>query len=207
MNKYVQYGAGLCGPESWLNFDISPTLRLQRLPVIGRVFCGFGPQFPKTVRFGDIVSGLPLPPGCCEAMYCSHTLEHLALDDLRRALRNTYKYLKLGGRFRFVLPDLEQLAQDYLASQAWNAAHEFMNNSSLGTTSRPKGMSGIIRNAFGNSRHLWMWDYKAMHQELVDAGFQDIRKASYGDSGDAMFDAVEDPERWQRCLGVECWRS
>ena len=36
MGCYVQYGAAYSAPEGWLNFDASPTLRLQKLPVAGK---------------------------------------------------------------------------------------------------------------------------------------------------------------------------
>ncbi|MCI5142460.1 MAG: methyltransferase type 11, partial [Candidatus Electrothrix sp. ATG1] len=31
--QFIHYGCGLSAPESWLNFDASPTLRLQRIPL------------------------------------------------------------------------------------------------------------------------------------------------------------------------------
>lgn len=204
--RYVQYGAGLCGPPAWMNFDVSPSLRLQRLPAVGRVFKTVGPRFPDTVRYGDIVSGLPVGWEFCDAIYCSHVLEHLALHDFRQALRNTFRHLKPGKRFRFVLPDLEQLAVDYLADPSPDAALSFMKDSYLGKTTRPRGLAGLLRQSWGNSSHLWMWDYKSLARELSEAGFQGVRRAEIGDSGDAMFDAVEDPSRWHKCLGMECRR-
>ena len=206
LKRYVQYGAGLCGPESWLNFDISPTLRLQRLPVIGPFFQSFGPAFPRTVEYGDIIIGLPIGIATCDAIYCSHTLEHLALDDLRLAIRNTFMHLRPGGRFRFVLPDLEQLAKDYLADSSADASITFMKDSHLGNTTRPRGLVALLRVAFGNASHLWMWDYKSLERELQQAGFIKIRRANFGDSGDEMFTEVEDAGRWHKCLGMECWR-
>lgn len=206
MSLYVQYGAGLCAPEGWIHFDISPTLRVQRLPVIGRMFGSIGPRFPARVQYGDIVSGLPVGRACCDAMYCSHVLEHLSLQDFRRALQNTFCSLKPGGRFRFVVPDLEQLAADYLADQSPDAAMTFMKDSYLGKATRPRGVMGLLRQWCGNSAHLWMWDYKSLARELCDVGFHGVRRAERGDSGDAMFDAVEDPNRWHKCLGMECWR-
>jgi hypothetical protein len=32
---YVQYGCGFSVGKDWLNFDSSPTLRVERLPIIG----------------------------------------------------------------------------------------------------------------------------------------------------------------------------
>ena len=38
LKKYVQYGCGFSAPEQWLNFDASPTLRFERLPIIGSLY-------------------------------------------------------------------------------------------------------------------------------------------------------------------------
>jgi len=206
MSLYVQYGAGLCGPRGWSNYDASPSLWLQRIPVCGFVFRGVGPAFPSTVQYGDIVKGLPVAPRTCDAIYCSHILEHLSRGDCSTALRNTFSYLKPGGRFRLCLPDLEQLAQDYLANGAATAASVFMEDSYLGMHSRPRGLVGLLRQFLGNSKHLWMWDYKSMEQELATAGFVQVRRAAPGDSNDSHFDEVEDPSRWRNNLGIECFR-
>ena len=111
---YVQFGCGACAPATWTNFDASPTLRLQRIPLLGAVLTRGGPRFPRGARYGDIVRGLPVEPGSCRAVYCSHVLEHLSLEDFRTALRNTFSCLRPGGIFRLVVPDFERLAREYL---------------------------------------------------------------------------------------------
>lgn len=204
--EYVQYGCGLCSPVTWTNFDVSPSLRLRRIPVVGRLARRLGPDWPPNVRYGDIVRGLPVPPESCAGIYCSHVLEHLAYDDVGTALRNTLSYLRPGGRFRLVLPDLEHLAQVYAASGEPDAAHQFMEGGSLGERTRRRGPVAFLRDWLGNSRHLWMWDFKAMAKQLSDVGFVDIRRATIGDSPDSRFRDVEDAERWRDCLGVECRR-
>ncbi len=64
----------------------------------------------------------------------------------------------------------------------------------------------FLKQRFGGSKHLWMWDYKALEFELRSAGFADVRRAVFGDSADPMFAEVEQPERWTNCLGIECRR-
>jgi hypothetical protein len=49
-----------------------------------------------------------------------------------------------------------------------------------------------------------MWDYKSLSQELIKAGFIEVRHAAFGDSVDALFLTVEEQGRWDNCLGVEC---
>lgn len=201
---YVQYGCGWCAPADWRNFDASPTLRYERLPVIGRFYVKNESRFPENVEYGDIVHGLPLPDGSCRGVYCSHVLEHLALEDLRRALRNTHRILGREAVFRLVMPDLEHLTRKYLSDQSPQAALAFMIETALGRERRRRGLMGLALEWLGNSQHLWMWDFKSLRQELESAGFVEIRRAAFGDSPDPAFKDVEESERWHECLGVEC---
>jgi SAM-dependent methyltransferase len=195
---YVQYGCGLSCPAGWLNFDASPTLRLQRLPAIGR-WCGGTVRFPDGVRYGDIVKGLPLAAGTADGVYASHVLEHLTFADCAVALRNTFRLLKAGGLFRLVVPDLECRARQYLKrledgdtqANSW-----FMRAAGLGAEHRSRGAAALARATFGNSAHLWMWDEPAMAAALRQAGFADVRRCRFNDSADPAFRAVEDAGRY-----------
>jgi hypothetical protein len=203
--NYVQYGAGATGPEGWTNFDCSPTLQLQRLPVVGgwiRARCET--KFSDPIRYGDIVRGLPVPDHSATAVYCSHVLEHLSLRDLRTALRHTHRILKPGGTFRMVLPDLRHMAAKYARDESPDAAITFMRETLLGAETRPRGFMGLLRSWLGNSEHLWLWDFESLSRELVDAGFKNPRRVSYHDSGDRMFDAAERADRWRDALGIQC---
>ena len=201
----MQYGAGPYGPDAWKNFDISPTLRLQRLPLVGFIFRNFEPLFSPTIRYGDIVKGLPIAEGSCNGVYCAHVLEHLALDDFRVALKNTYRYMVPNGTFRFVLPDLECYVKDYVARcPDPQASMDFLRLTYLGHNSRRKGLLGLLRTWIGNSSHLWMWDYYSMSHELSAAGFTSIRRAYFGDEEDSMFHLVEEERMFEKGLGIEC---
>ena len=204
IHEYVQFGCGWCAPESWLNFDCSPTLRFERLPLLGRLYTRNEKRFPDNVRYGDIVRGLPIAPNSCRAIYCSHILEHLSLEDFDTALKHTYSYLQPGGAFRLVVPDLEQLARGYLNEDTPEAAARFMEESFLGRKQRPRGLRGFIVEWLGNSHHLWMWDQKAMTAKLAQHGFRDIRRARLGDAEDERFNAVEDGNRFAGSLAMQC---
>lgn len=208
---YVQYGCGLSAPEKWKNFDTSPTLRIQKTPVIGSLIKGrLNAVFPNNVLYGDIVKGLPLKDNSCDAVYCSHVLEHLALNDFRMALSNTYKILKPGGTFRLVLPDLEIIAKSYLESlktKPETASIDFCGNGSLmGVSDRSKGLKGLLTSHFGNAHHLWMWDNYSMTAELKKAGFKDIHKVVFNDNPDEMFKLVEDKDRFENAVALECYK-
>ena len=203
--NHVQYGCGLSAPDGWLNFDSSPSLRLKRLPLVGRAVNRSLPPFPRAVRYGDIVTGLPVPDGSCAGVYASHVLEHLALDDMRVALANTLRLLAPGGLFRLLVPDLEHLAREYLSSSEPGAAVRFLEHSMLGRVSRPRG-AARLREAIGNSNHLWMWDHKSMAVECEKAGFDGVRACVFGDAGDPAFAAVEDAGRFVHAVAIEARR-
>ena len=203
---YVQYGCGLSAPEFWINFDSSPTLRLQRIPVIS-IIANQKVKFPTNVKYGDIVKGLPnIEDNSCNGVYCSHILEHLALEDLRLALKNTYKIIRPGGIFRCVLPDLEDAIVNYMNEKASNpteASINFMNTTMLGLTARPKGIKEQLIHLLGNSHHLWMWDNDSLKKEIIDAGFSNVRKCKYNDCSDERFTEVENEGRFNKAIALE----
>lgn len=204
-DRYVQYGCGLCAPLTWRNFDASPTLRLQKIPLLRRFFLnGAYPVFPSNVEYGNIVKGLPVRSNSCRAIFCSHVLEHLALQDFRIAVRNTYSYLEPDGLFRLIVPDLEKLAGDYVNSKDADASHRFMERSRLGRRSRASSLAGFLREFLGNSSHLWMWDFTSLSAEMRNAGFREIRRAEFGDSDELYFRDVEDEGRWIDAFCMEC---
>ncbi|BBC25709.1 class I SAM-dependent methyltransferase [Pseudanabaena sp. ABRG5-3] len=206
-HEYVNYGCGYSAPEKWQNFDASPTLRFERIPIIGKLYTKNSSRFPANVEFGNIVDGLPIPNESCKGIYCSHILEHLSLEDFRSALKNTYKILKSQGHFRLVMPDLEYSINKYINDPSSDASLVFLKETSLGKERRNRGLTGFALEWLGNSQHLWMWDYRSIAQELKNIGFIDIRRAQFGDASDPMFKDVEDESRWVNCLGVECRKA
>lgn len=203
--RYVHYGCGTTAPETWTNFDASPTLRIERSFWLRWLKRG-DPLFPDDVTYGDILRGLPIQSGSCKGIFCSHVLEHLAFEDFHLALRNTYSYLVPGGVFRLVMPDLRTQVKAYLADSNCYASIRFMETSHLGKRRRPRGVNSLIREWLGNSAHLWMWDEAAVAEKLAEHGFRNIRSARFGDADDPMFLDVETEGRFHDSFALECCR-
>lgn len=194
---YVQYGCGLCVGRSWANYDSSPSLRLQRLPLLGPLLVRAtgAVHFPPGVQYGDICRGSLAPPRSCAGIYASHVLEHLILEDFAVALRHTFEMLQPGGLFRLIVPDLAARARRYVASLdagTIDANGVFMRSSCLGLETRRRGIVSALRGHLGNSTHLWMWDEPSLVCALKQAGFVDIRRCAFNDSEDPAFREVED---------------
>jgi SAM-dependent methyltransferase len=206
MALYVQYGCAWSSPDGWLNFDASPTVRFERLPLIGKLYTKNETRFPANVLYGDIVRGLPVGDNSCDGVYSSHVLEHLTRADVEKALAETYRILKPGCIFRVIVPDLENYARNYLEAVAEgdkNAADNFMRRSHLGVENRSRSPFALLQDWLGNRRHLWMWDYPSLTERLAAHGFCSIRRATFGDSADSAFAAVEDAIRFEDAVAIE----
>lgn len=212
---YVQYGCGINAPQSWINFDASPNLRLERLPLIGTLYAGVKmvngkPQrqrFPSNIKYGDIVKGLPLKANSVQGIFASHVLEHLSLEDCELALSNTFSLLKSGGIFRLIVPNLKEIAMDYVNSSEPSASVVFMQQTLLGKSTSNKNFKSLLSDWLGNSHHLWMWDYSSLELSLKKNGFINIREAFFNDSEDPKFAEVEEKARFSKSVCVECQKK
>jgi predicted SAM-dependent methyltransferase len=206
---YVQYGSGpFSAPAGWKNYDSSPTLRIQKIPLIGKLLKPvMHVSFHPDVLQGDILKGLPgIRENSCDGIYCSHVLEHLAYNDCLLALRNTFHILKPGGYFRCVVPDLASAAKRYIAQLSNNdpkANTAFMEETLLGKEERIRGFKQMIAMTLGNREHLYMWDQLSLTHQLEAAGFKDIRNCAFNDSPDTMFKLVEEEIRFNNAVALE----
>ncbi len=210
MKKYVNYGCGLCAPKEWENYDISLSLRIKKVPILGTLLNGFLPaDFPIHIKYGDIKKGLSVQDNSCDGVYCSHILEHLNLEDFCISIENTYNMLKQGGIFRCVVPDLGVLINAYTESKKANdvnASYQLLRDTALGQERSPNGFKEKFISKFGFHHHLWMWDEASLINELEKAGFKNIKRVKFNDSEDTMFKLVEVESRFIGCLAVEGYK-
>ncbi len=206
----MQFGCGWSAPSEWINFDASPTLRFERLPLVGLAYTKNAARFPKNVRYGDIVRGLPVPPNSCRGVYASHVLEHLTREDFEKALAEVYRILAVGGLFRVVVPDLEKAARSYVAeleSGATDANDVFMRRTSLGREAGDRSIFHKLQSLLGNRHHMWMWDTVGLAHRLSSHGFKVVRRCEFNDCVDRMFCLVEEEHRFRDAVAFEAEKS
>lgn len=204
----VQYGTG---PgvinNDWINFDSSPTLLIQKIPIIGKLITKNKPFFDPNLRFGDIVKGLPLEEESVDFLFCSHVLEHLSLCDFDLAIKNSFALLKEGGSFGIIVPDLEVYINSFIGDKynknSMYPSIDFLKNTHLGLYgSRIKFVERIFY-AFSNSRHLSMWDERTLKNKLLDIGFSDV-SINKKVSKKCVFEQVILPNRLKNSIFVIC---
>jgi len=131
------------------------------------------------------------------------------LDDFNIALKNTKALLQDNGIFRMVVPDLEWAARQYLDRldmQNPEANNFFLDETSLGSRTRPRGIRSLLYSAVQTSAHRWMWDTTALTRVLQDHGFRNVRRCFFGDCEDPMFNKVEDAGRFHHAVAMEARR-
>lgn len=199
----VHYGRGVRAPPEWRNFNVSPTWRVRRIPLLGRLLARGHVAFPANVEYGDGTRGPPIKTASAAAVYRSHMLEHLSLDDLSAVLAKTLhtpagrSLPECRARPRSVCPDFPRrpLFRCGLGLHAADLSRQ-ANASEGGGRFR----AGVFR----------------QQRSLVDVGLQEVAggarrsrisghppRAVQGQSSPGV-EGVEDDDRWADCLGFEC---
>ena len=209
-NICLHIGCGLVTGKDWINTDVSPSLRISQLPLVGKLLITAinGPLWHKSVRYLDIVEGSKGLQGTCDLIYASHVLEHLALSDFHQALDNIKNYLKDGGIFRALVPDLNKYIELYQQERnnqelQNKAAMNFIESIGIGCTVSRSNFYKRINEALANSRHQWMWDTLSLQEAFIQHGFEHVRQCEYGDYTDKRFAQIERQETFANAICIE----
>jgi len=204
----LHIGCGLEFVEGWENIDASPSLKISKIPLIGRPLVSMMGGANWSKKAGDLLKGLSIAPGSCTLMYASHVFEHLSIADFYVALEKVYLYLKPGGILRIIVPDLEKYIEAYIKNRsdkelATKAATDFMHHSWIGHQGSRRSFDRRLRDAFSNHRHQWMWDEPSLKNALAKQGFINIRRCNYREWSDPRFAAVEKEIRHADSVCIE----
>lgn len=191
----VNLGSGQHGPESWVNFDRSPTMLLRRFPAVKRGLRRVGvlgerhldEWAPHIIR-RDLTKPLPFETGSVDGIYSSHFLEHIYLDDARALLRECHRVLRPGAVLRLALPDGEQWARELIEAgddPSGEAGRRYHARLGSHPETRPTG-KGALTFRIGAHVHRWQPTRGLVAALLREAGFADVsdRKFREGDLPD-----------------------
>jgi predicted SAM-dependent methyltransferase len=96
--KYLNLG---CGPKyvnsnDWINADMLP--------------------YGNEVIQCNFLNGIPFESNKFDLVYHSHVLEHFSKKDGKNFIKECYRILNSGGVLRIAMPNLEEIAKQYLAN-------------------------------------------------------------------------------------------
>src|SRR5208282_4395307 len=104
----LHLGAFDCSLDGWLNTDITPHIWISKIPFAANILYKVG-LLPEErylqhkngvfsrLKYMDLTKPLPLPDESCVAVFSSHVLEHLFVDEVKRLLAEILRVLKHGG--------------------------------------------------------------------------------------------------------------
>ncbi len=97
--------------------------------------------WPRNVLRLDLRYPLPFADGRFEAVYSSHTFEHLYRDQAAALARECHRVLKSGGICRILVPDLAAAVAQYQASSSDDeAADRLLDRLLMHPRSQAKGL-------------------------------------------------------------------
>ena len=236
--KLLHLGCGLTAPQGWTNVDgslnawLAQRPRLRSLGVALRVVPRdkAAVPWPTNILIADLRKRLPFPDGSFDAVYSSHTIEHLHRDGALKLLREAWRVLRPGGRCRTLVPDLKKIVDDYVAGRAVDADGKTVttplpaggngSRTAAGAPDparamltrlmmRPEGdaAGGMLYRAYRSGadfhHHKWMYDGASLAALMAEAGFRDCRQRGFLDTEIPRLEQVEMQNRYDDGVAVE----
>jgi SAM-dependent methyltransferase len=185
---WLNLGCGHNSSESWQNFDRSPMIALRRHMWLKRLLKMAGvlsdehiPPYPDNVSRRDLVRPLPFEDGTVSAIYSSHMLEHMYIEDARRLLGECYRVSQKGAVLRLALPDALYYARELVEAGDdvdGKAALHYLEMLRSYPDNRPTGAKRVAFTG-GSNWHKWQPTPGLVRSMLADAGFTDIKEFEY----------------------------
>lgn len=191
----LNLGSGPRVVPGWVSIDRSPSIALHRVPLLrtalrraGVLAEGQLAPWPREVVRRDLRAPLPYPAASAEAIYSSHTLEHLYLDEARRVLAECHRVLRPAGVLRLALPDARAFAAALLAGSGSASGpgsgsgggdgRVFNQRLQAHPESRPGMVAAVVR-AAGSAVHRWQPTEDLVGELLADAGFTEVHSRRF----------------------------
>lgn len=128
----------------------------------------------------DITQPWPVPDGTVNFVYGDNVIEHLRLEDARRAFRHTFDAMAPGGVLRLSTPDVEASARSYLENGELARAGLERNRELGKQLDHPVQ---LLAQVYVGAEHYlgFCYDFNALAAEMGAAGF-DVHRCQTGQS-------------------------
>ncbi|KAF3889675.1 MULTISPECIES: class I SAM-dependent methyltransferase [Nostocales] len=189
----LNLGCGQTRPLGWINTDSSLNSLFQKYPIIQHLMIKIHKSIKystSNVIFMDLRYAWKFKDCSVDVVYASHVFEHLTLKTSQLFMNEAFRVLRPNGILRIVVPDLYQLAKNYvsryeqgdeIASQEFL---EFINLHKEGTYSKNRNIFVKILNFLQSypHQHKYMYDALSIKHFMSANGFVDICESTYGES-------------------------
>lgn len=218
----LNLGSGPNGPEGWINLDGSWNAWLAQYPCLRKLMRAINllPKHSVNVSWGrgivihDVRKPLPFPNCSMEAIYASHLLEHLYLNEAGRLLCECHRVLSPGGVLRIIVPDLRSVVAEYLKAIPTDRMADSISADTPADILNKKLLLRNVNAPSGNifyriytalkdfHSHKWVYDAGSLIKYFELAGFNDVREMKVHESRIFGIISVEDSDRILGGIGV-----
>ena len=177
----LHFGCFNCPRDGWVNTDVTPHLRVARVPGLAWLLHKARRMTDeryrehrrgvfRRVNYLNVSRRWPYSTNSFEAIFSSHVLEHLPLHGARVCAGESYRCLQPGGVLRLSVPDLDAHIREFVPARAFDWAVNFFE---AGETSE-------------KNMHHFMYNFDSLSQLLKEAGFPRVvrREHQQGDCPD-----------------------
>lgn len=137
----------------------------------------------------NLAARFPVPDGSVEYVYSEHVLEHLAVEDGLKMLRECHRVLQPGSVLRVAMPSLDFLLEQSVGGdwrdQPWLGQPEY---------AFIQTRAEMLNVSFRWWGHRWLYDREELHRRLGEAGFETIRDVAWGQSPEPCLAGLETRE-------------
>ena len=113
----LNLGCGYQIVDGWINVDYGLGARLSKIPFLKsinkRVRLFNLDNWDTRIFLHDLTKEFPWKKESIDIIYSSHTLEHFSRSEGLGFLNECFRVLKKGGIIRIVVPDLQDIVNDY----------------------------------------------------------------------------------------------
>ncbi len=181
----INLGSGGRGLEDWVNVEL--------LPAVDTTLCL------------DIRRRLPFADGSARRIFAEHVVEHLDFkEDVPRLFAEFHRVLRPGGVVRIIVPDAERFLKAYASGDddLWKALGWDLQNLPDDIFTAMHAVNHIFHQS---GEHLFAYDFETMGVMLRRAGFGEVSRRAYGESGDEKL-AIDQDNHAPYSLYVEAVR-
>lgn len=218
----LNLGCGLQAPPGWINIDASWNARLAKQPLLRRLLHGLHLLPPDkasipwspSIFVHDVRKPLPFATESVAAIYASHILEHLYVEEARRLMADCFRVLAPGCALRVVVPDVRAIVLEYINDRpmgVWPAdfaalrpADRLNQRLLMRWPSPPK--RHLFYRLYNSSQdfhsHKWMYDADSLISLFQAVGFSAVEPRDVHQSSISEIEKVEDPSRILSGAGV-----
>lgn len=147
--------------------------------------------------FLDATKPFPLPSESFDCVHAEHMIEHIPFADGVGMLRECHRILRPGGVVRIVTPNLPRIIGLYGATTT-DAQKQYLDwLAATFTPEAPEPKAVFVINTFFQSwGHRFLYDEDTLRGAFRQAGFEDLRVCSLGQSDHSDLRGLENVERY-----------